>query len=97
MFAQCIGLTTVTFPVLTEVLSTAFQYMFYDCTGLTELSFPALTTAYNTSFANMLLECSDVTVHFPAAMEATMQNWSSVTNGFGGTNTTVLFDLTATS
>ena len=41
----------------------------------------------------MLSGCSNVTVHFPAEWQTAMSTWSNVTNGFGGTNTTVLFDL----
>ena len=66
-------------------------------TNISSLSFPALDSnsfGYDTSqFDYMLQGCSDVTVHFPAALESTLENWSSVQDGFGGTNTTVLFDL----
>jgi hypothetical protein len=61
------------------------------------VSFPALTTAsfgsYTTQFNDMLRGCSNVTVHFPAAIQPTIGSWTSVQNGFSGTNTTVLFDL----
>jgi hypothetical protein len=61
------------------------------------VSFPALTTSSfgpsTNQFNNMLQGCSNVTVHFPATIQSTIGNWSSVTSGFNGTNTTVLFDL----
>lgn len=44
-------------------------------------------------FDDMLEGVTGCTVHFPSALESTMQSWTSVTDGFGGTNTTVLFDL----
>lgn len=42
---------------------------------------------------NVLSGVRSCTVHFPAAIQSTIGNWTSVQNGFGGTNTTVLFDL----
>ena len=97
-FYGCTGLTSVSFPALTTISgSSALSNAFQSCTGLTSVSFPALTTSsfgYNTNqFNNMLRICSGVTVHFPAAIQSTIGSWSDVTNGFGGTNTTVLFDL----
>ena len=47
-------------------------------------------------FDNMLYGCSNVTVHFPSNFEERLGNWASVSSGFGGTNTTVLFDLDPT-
>ena len=98
VFKGCTSLTTVTFPMLSSIpQSTACYYMFQNCTSLSSVSFPALTTSsfgsYNNQFSNMLRGCTGVTVHFPAAIQSTIGNWSDVTNGFGGTNTTVLFDL----
>ena len=45
----------------------------------------------------MLRGVTGCTVHFPSNLEAVIGSWSDVTNGFGGTNTTVLFDLPATT
>ena len=73
------------------------MYAFRGCTALTSVSFPALTAnSFGTrtdQFNSMLSGCSNVTVHFPAAIQSTIGSWASVTAGFGGTNTTVLFDL----
>jgi len=44
----------------------------------------------------MLSGCSNVTVHFPSNLQSVIGSWYDVQNGFGGTNTTVLFDLPAT-
>lgn len=71
----------------------SFYNCFSGCTNLRELSFPNLTNALSNSFTGMLNRCTDVNVHFPASMESTMSSWADVTSGFGGTRTTVLFDL----
>ena len=95
MFREC-DLTTAEFPVLEEISGDqCMAGLFYNNTNLTTVSFPALSNVGSvvTQFKDMLKNCSDVTVHFPAAMETTMQAWDDVVAGFGGTNTTVLFDL----
>lgn len=48
-------------------------------------------------FMSMLLLVTGCTVHFPSNLESVIGNWSDVLAGFGGTNTTILFDLEATS
>lgn len=45
------------------------------------------------TFTSMLSGNSDCEVHFPTSLQTTMSSWTSVTTGFSGTNTTVLFDL----
>lgn len=97
-FRGCTSLTSVDLSSLADIsgqyaLTSAFQ----DCTSLASLSFPALTTtsfgSYTNQFDNMLKNVVGCTVHFPAAIQSTIGSWASVTGGFGGTNTTVLFDL----
>ena len=102
MFYGCVGLTSVNLSGLTTLSgSNACYYMFYDCTTLSSLSFPALTsTSFGTrtnQFNNMLQGVTGCTVHFPSNLQSVIGSWSDVTAGFGGTNTTVLFDLTPTS
>lgn len=92
-FWNCTNITNITFNSLYNIYYGGLTNAFNGCTSLTELRFPALGQAWNNSFDGMLAGCTGVTVHFPAAMESTMSGWSSVTGGFGGTNTTVLFDL----
>lgn len=96
-FKQC-AITTMNFNSLSDISSSkVFLSAFSGCTALTELRFPALTTSsfgsYTDQFNKMLQGCTGVTVHFPAAIQSTIGSWASVTGGFGGTNTTVLFDL----
>ena len=99
MFQGCTSLpSSWSFTSLSNLSgSQALYAMFRGCTSLTSVSFPALTTSsFGTrtdQFNNMLRDCSGVTVHFPAAIQSTIGSWASVTAGFGGTHTTVLFDL----
>ena len=97
-FNECTSLTTIAFPKLSSIAgSSVLQQAFRNCTALKTISFPALTTSsfgsYTNQFNNMLQGVTGCTVHFPASIKTTIQDWSDVTSGFGGTNTTVLFDL----
>ena len=100
-FAYNPNMVNITFSKLSNLTgSNSLQYAFDYCTNLVSLSFPALTSAsfgsYTNQFNNMLQGCSGVTVHFPSNLQSVIGSWTSVTGGFGGTNITVLFDLTAT-
>ena len=99
-FYGCTSLVDISFPALTTFpndSNASFDYAFQGCTSLSSVSFPAVTSSsfggWQSHFKNMLRGCSGVTVHFPAAVQSTIESWSDVRNGFGGTNTTVLFDL----
>lgn len=97
-FRNCKSLTSMSFPSLESINgNNALLAAFKGCTSLTLLSFPALTASsfgsYNSQFNDMLSGVTGCTVHFPAAIQSTIGSWASVTGGFGGTNTTVLFDL----
>lgn len=100
-----IGLPTIktaTFPDLDTLnKNRLLGGCFSNCTGLTSVSFPALTsTSFGSNlsqFENMLSGCTGVTVHFPSNLQSVIGSWTDVVNGFGGTNTTVLFDLPATN
>ena len=101
-FNNCTGLTSVDLSSLTTLSgSNAMQYAFQSCTSLTSLSFPALTStsfgSYTNQFYRMLRRTTGCTVHFPSNLQSVIGSWSDVTAGFGGTNTTVLFDLPATT
>lgn len=100
-FEGCTSLTTASLPALDAMTgANCVSGLFKDCTGLTTVSFPALkSTSFGSStsqFNGMLSGCSNVTVHFPSNLQAVIGSWSSVSGGFSGTNTTVLFDLPAT-
>lgn len=97
-FMNCTSLTSVTLTKLDTITGNrCLAGMFYGCTSLTSLSFPALTTSsfgsYTNQFNQMLSGVTGCTVHFPAAVQSKIGSWADVTGGFGGTNTTVLFDL----
>ena len=101
-FYGCTRLTSVDLSSLTTINgSNAMHNAFSGCTGLTNISFPALTStgfgSYTNQFNNMLRGVTGCTVHFPSNLQSVIGSWSGVTNGFGGTNTTVLFDLPATT
>ena len=94
----CSLITTVNFPLLQRISgSQCLRACFKDCTSLEAVSFPSLNVnsfgSYTNQFTNMLQGCSNVTVHFPSILKSTLRNWDDVKTGFGGTNTTVLFDI----
>lgn len=101
-FYYCKSLTTATFPVLEDLTgsSQAFKYAFASCTSLISVSFGGLkSTSFGSKtgiFNKMLDGVTGCTVHFPSNLQSVIGSWSDVTDGFGGTNTTVLFDLPAT-
>ena len=101
MFEGCTSLTSVDLSGLETINGMyACQNMFKGCTSLTSLSFPSLTSnsfgTYTSQFNNLLSGVTGCTVHFPSNLQSVIGSWTSVTAGFGGTNTTVLFDLPAT-
>lgn len=96
-FDVCTALTSVDFSSLTTVSGYHSLYnTFSRCSSLTSLSFPALTLSGlqfgSAQFDNMLYGVTGCTVHFPASVQAKIEATSGYPN-FGGTNTTVLFDL----
>jgi len=105
-FSYCTQLTSVDLSSLTDisgtsVMSRQMNWAFSNCTSLATLSFPALTStsfgSYTTQFSDMLRGVTGCTVHFPSNLQSVIGSWPDVTAGFGGTNTTVLFDLPATT
>lgn len=75
-----------------------FKYAFRN-SGIESIYFPALDSnsfTDNEPFTNMLVGVTGCVVHFPSNLESVIGSWQDVVNGFGGTNTTVLFDLPAT-
>lgn len=100
-FHSCGSLTSVNFPSLNTISgSSAMSECFYFCSNLS-ISFPALNSqsfgSYTNQFTKMLQNAESSTVHFPSNLQSVIGSWSDVINGFGGTNTTVLFDLPATT
>lgn len=96
-FVGCTNLASVDISRLAKIGSnSALASAFRDCTSLTELRFsglPYTTTNINASFQNTLQGVTGCTVHFPSDWATAMASYSNITNGLGGTNTTVLFDL----
>lgn len=100
-FNNCTGLTSVDLSSLINVGRQAMLRTFRNCTSLSTLSFPSLTsTSFGTQtnqFSNMLQGVTGCTVHFPSNLQSVIGSWGDVTAGFGGSSTTVLFDLPATT
>lgn len=103
---QNTGITSITFTSLSDLSAANATQCFYEMfafTPITSISFPALTSSSfgsNTNQFNNMLSTYDggsCTVHFPSNLQSVIGSWSDVTNGFGGSNVTVLFDLPATS
>lgn len=98
-------LKTVKFQSLKTVTSNynnayCFYQAFCKSTSNTHIYFYALDTdSFGTKtnqFNQMLNSSTGATVHFPKRIQATIGSWSDVTAGFGGTSTTVLFDIVTT-
>lgn len=100
MLNFCSNLTSVDLHSLTTITGDGCCQNMFEGTALTSLSFPALTSSsfgdYTNQFDDMLQSTQDCVVHFPSNLQSVIGSWSSVQNGFSGTNTTVLFDLPAT-
>ena len=101
IFTSCSNLTSVDLSGLKNISADSALASAFSITSLATLSFPSLTSTsfgnYNNQFNNMLYSVTGCTVHFPSNLQSVIGSWSSVTSGFGGTNTTVLFDLPATT
>ena len=98
MFSGCSNLASVDISHLAKLSSGSLSQMFRNCTSLTSLSFDNLvytTSNINGAFQNTLQGVTGCTVHFPSDWQTDMASYSNITNGLGGTNTTVLFDLPA--
>lgn len=99
-FEGCTGLTTGIFTELSSLTGPSsnpecMYHCFDGCTSLQHVYFKKLrpdSFKGNKVFSGMLTGCSNVTVHFPPQIQSTIGDWTDVTGGFGGTNTTVLFD-----
>lgn len=100
-FSGCSKLTSVDLSGLANIDIQGLYEAFTSCFKLTSLSFPSLTSTsfggFKNQFYNMLSGVTGCTVHFPSNLESVIGTWSDVTKGFGGTRTTVLFDLPATT
>lgn len=98
-FSRCNKLESICFPCLSEITGHyCFGEAFSYCTNLKHVYFPMLNSdsfgLYTSQFHLMLDGVTGCTVHFPVYLEGVLGTWSDVVNGFNGTNTTVLFDLT---
>lgn len=99
-FYNCDFLSSMTFDALKNIDAVYVFYNAFSNSGIQSISFPALKStsfgSHTNQFNNMLTGVTGCTVHFPSNLQSVIGLWSDVQNGFGGTNTTVLFDLPAT-
>jgi hypothetical protein len=99
------GLEGIYYDPLSEIDLHSLECAFKDCTSLSTLSFNSLKQVGAkdleeneiTGMTNMLQGVTGCTVHFPSNLQSAIGSYEDVANGFGGTNTTVLFDLPATA
>lgn len=91
----------VRFSSLNELGRSGLSSAFENCQNLTDLYFNSLRStsfgSYDNQFFGMLFDVEDCIVHFPSNLESVIGEWDDVLSGFDGINTTVLFDLEATS
>lgn len=87
------ALQTLKFQSLKTVRGGGFVSGLSSCSALQSVWFYALQTLESGALGTMLSGDTDVTVHFPIALQASYASDTRFTSGFGGTNTTVLFDL----
>lgn len=97
-FKGCTALSSLSFPSLFDLTNAnnVFRNVFSGCTSLKNIYFPALKSSsfapYNSQFDGIVNGLDGCTLHFPAAIQAKIETMSGYPS-FGGTNTTVLFDL----
>ncbi len=94
------AITELRFPSLALIGHNALASFAAYTSNLASVWFYALDTnsfgSYTDQFNNMIQAVTGCSVHFPIRVQSTIGSWSDVTNGFGGTNTTVLFDIVTT-
>lgn len=111
-YEQCSNLTgDISFDSLSNISGRETFSCAFAGTNLTSISFPALTDVApdpdplvpeddpetsNQIFGDMLSGVTGCTVHFPSNFERRFDGWSGFSDGFGGTNTTILYDLDPT-
>ena len=97
-FYGCSSCGYAQFPELETITGAGALQSAFAYTKITRLEFPSLRDFGNATnyFNGMLVGVSGCLVRFPSNLESIIGDWSDVQNGFGGTDTTVLFDLPAT-
>lgn len=95
-FINCANFKDTSFLAQFEsATSSTFDNCFRGCFALNgqNIYFNSLVTVSGAPFPNMLYGISDSTVHFKSELQSVIGSSADVLAGFGGTNTTVLFDL----
>ena len=97
-FYGCSNLTTMEFPSISQLGSVPSFDNAFAYSGIQSLYFSGLYRHLPSPnnyhpLVNMLKGVNGCTVHFPASSQGWYQSHPDFVAGFGGTNTTVLFDL----
>lgn len=101
-FHNLTTITSASFPDLDNLTTKgALGNCFSGCTSLTSVSFPALkTTSFGSTnkdqLNNLVSGVIGCAIHFPSNLSSKVSSLTGYPN-FGGTNTSVLFDLPATN
>lgn len=100
--SNCPNLTSLTINSNMIMGNYVFSHFIDGSSNVTDIYFPMLDRQpfadgdmendYPNVFTNMLAGCDGVTVHFPYQIQEFIYGWSDVVNGFGGTNTIVMYD-----
>ena len=95
-FSGCSSLETISFPKLICFQGANMWSGAFANSGIKHIYFSGLAYSSNVIPSNtiggLLSNVSNCTVHFPAELQSVVESLPSYPN-FGGTNTTVLFDL----
>lgn len=97
-FSDCAGLASVNLSALKSAGTRCFRSAFKNCALLTSISFPALETVgtecFGYSKSTLAFSGSGITeIHFPAAIQVTVEALYGYSSKFGATDATIYFDL----
>lgn len=99
IFEECEVLENCNFPKLQELGQDGMSRAFYSCQSLSKISFPSLSnvgtsafgrssSSYAFSYCNYLTE-----IHFPAAIQSTIEALTGYSDKWGARKAVVYFDL----
>lgn len=95
--SDCSSLSVADFPKLQTIENSALTGAFNSCTAMQEIWFPALRNVASGAFGTSSLcfaKCTNLTaIHFPAAIQSTIESTTGYASKFGASNATIYFDL----
>ena len=89
------GETELSFPKLTIIGPNGMYSCFqtYSDTDFKKFLFPALTTVDSTAFGDAFAFRDPIEIHFPAAIQSTIEACTGYSDKFGNSSNTIIFDL----